>query len=222
MMPSTIALPVAVNRLVPVLWPGGTVVCAASGPSLLGEDLKYVCGRAPVIAINAAIQLAPWADIFYSGALEYWRPEAIASRERMGFRGLSIRIAWNEGTGPHQMKRGVSKGVIVLGNSGDDGLETKPDAIRSYKNSGGAAINVAVHTGATRIVLLGYDMMTDKHGRHHFNGSPGEKHHSPYPHFRTHMGTMGPHLRALGVEVVNCSRATALTCFPRKRLDEVL
>lgn len=215
--------PPILDRLVPLLWPGGTVVCAASGPSLLGEDLKYVCGRAPLIAINDAIRLVPWADVFYSGAKEYWTPDAMAARQRMGFRGLSIRLAWNEGRGRHQMQRGVQPdGVIVLGNTGDDGLETDPNAVRTYKNSGGAAINVAVHLGARRIVLLGYDMQPDAHGRHHFHGPAKERHYSPYADFRGYLRTAVAPLARLGVEVVNCSRSTALVCFPRKPLEEVL
>jgi len=33
---------------------------------------------------------------------------------------------------------------------------------------------------------------------------------------------MAPGLAQLGVEVVNCSRRTAITCFPRAPLEEVL
>ena len=211
------------DRLVPLLWPGGTVVCLASGPSLTEADVTYVCGRAPVIAINAAIQLAPWADVFYSGAPEYWTPDAIHARESAGFAGLSVRLALNEGTGPGQMRKGITpEGIIVLSNTGENGVETRPDGIRTQKNSGGAAINVAVHLGATRIILLGYDMRPDARGRHHFWSGGKENHFSPYDAFRSHMATMVAPLAALGVEVINCTRSTALTCFPRKPLEEVL
>lgn len=224
----TTALPMPVrppdaDRLVPLLWPGKTIVCLASGPSLTQADVDYVCGKAPVIAINDAIRLAPWADVFYSGALEWWTPEAIAARDAFGFAGLSIRLAWNEGTGWNQMRKGVQPdGVIVLGNTGDEGLELRPDSVRTYKNSGGAAINVAVHLGASRVVLLGYDMATDKAGRHHFHEPSAVRHHSPYVHFRGYMRTMVAPLKAAGVEVINCSRTTALEWFTRKPLEAIL
>lgn len=221
-MPTTVRPP-AGDRLVPLLWPGKTIVCVASGPSLTQADVNYCAGKAPVVAINDAIRLCPWADVFYSGAREWWTPESVAMRDRLGFAGLSIRLAWNEGTGWNQMRKGVTPaGVIVVGNTGDDGLETRPDAVRTYKNSGGAAINVAVHLGASKIVLLGYDMQVDKAGRHHFCDAGPIRHHSPYVNFRSLLATMVNPLRALGVEVVNCSRTTALTCFTRKPLEDVL
>ena len=42
------------------LWPGSTVVCIGSGPSLTPEDVAYVRGKARVIAINRSVDLAPW------------------------------------------------------------------------------------------------------------------------------------------------------------------
>jgi hypothetical protein len=218
------ALPVAVDRLVPLLWPGRTVVCLASGPSLTAADVQFVCGRAPVIAINAAIQVAPWADVFYSGARDYWTPAAVASRRAAGFHGLSVRLALNQGMGPHQERPGIlPDGSIVLGNTGDEGLELQPIGLRTFKNSGGAAINLAVHFGARRVVLLGYDMAPDRHGRHHFTAAAGqaERHFSPYPAFRTYLGTMVGPLRAAGVDVLNCSRSTTLEHFRRVPLEAV-
>jgi hypothetical protein len=44
---------------------------------------------------------------------------------------------------------------------------------------------------------------------------------SPYQTFRQAYPTLVEPLKASGVEVLNCSRQTALTCFERRALDEV-
>ena len=44
-------------------WPDETIVCAASGPTLTAADLAYARRRAPVVAVNDAIRLAPWAPV---------------------------------------------------------------------------------------------------------------------------------------------------------------
>lgn len=45
---------------------------------------------------------------------------------------------------------------------------------------------------------------------------------TPFALFRQHWATLVAPLRALGVSVVNCSRRTALDCFPRQPLREAL
>jgi hypothetical protein len=44
---------------------------------------------------------------------------------------------------------------------------------------------------------------------------------SPYQTFRQAYPTLVEPLNAAGVEVINCSRETRLTCFERRALDEV-
>ena len=43
------------------------------------------------------------------------------------------------------------------------GIDTRPGQICGNRSTGGGAINVAVQLGATRIVLLGYDMCANPH-----------------------------------------------------------
>lgn len=204
------------DRLVPILTDGGTVVCLASGPSLTAADVETVRGRAVVVAVNDAIRLAPWADVFYSGARVYWTPKDPRGRLLEGFAGLRVRLCLD------QDRPGVgADGVIRLRHGGADGLARTPNALTTYQNSGGAAINLAVHLGARRIVLLGYDM-GPADGRHHFHDAPGTRHSSPYALFTRLLATSVAPLAAAGVEVVNCSRRTALACFPRVPLEAIV
>jgi len=113
-------------------------------------------------------------------------------------------------------------GIITLFNAGWEGLSLQQDEIITTHNSGGAAINVAVLIGAKRVVLVGYDMGPDDQGRAHFYDKGAMSVHSQYRTFRKRIATMVQPLMDAGVEVVNCSRRTALECFPCRPLREVL
>ncbi|WP_375591594.1 hypothetical protein [Chitiniphilus eburneus] len=94
-------------------------------------------------------------------------------------------------------------------------------AIEHYANSGGGAVSLAISRGATRIVLLGYDMQHTG-GATHWHGD--------------HPGTLGNagkvatwpaqferlRRRHPDIEIINASRETALTCFPRQPLASAL
>jgi hypothetical protein len=109
-----------------------------------------------------------------------------------------------------------------MNNAGWAGLTTDPEAICNGHNSGSAALNVAVHLGAKRILLLGYDMGPDSKGRRHFFDVGATVVNSPFEKFRKLTATMVEPLKALGIEVINCSRSTRLECFPCQPLREVL
>lgn len=188
-----------------------TVVCLASGPSLTQADVDYCRGRAFVLAVKEQIRLAPWADAMYACDGKWWK----AFGPTMTFAGAryamdSVATTW---------------GATVFGPSGDEGLEINDrTSIRTGKNSGYQAIGVAVHLGATKIVLLGYDMQPDVHGRDHWFGAHtyvgGWK--PNYSLHRTHFPTLVAPLKSLGIAIWNCTRRTALTCFPKCSLEEAL
>jgi len=198
------------------LCPGGTVVCIASGPSLTAEDVNFVRGKATVIAVNDAVRFAPWADVLYSSDWPWWQRH----QHMADFKGLRVKVG-RHSTTPKRHGPSPEDGVIVLRNSGEKGIDFSPDALRTAKNSGGAAINLAVHLGATRILLLGYDMGPSK-GRHHFYDVKPSVNYSAYAAFRQLIATMVEPLAQAGIVVVNCSRRTSLTCFPRQTLAEAL
>lgn len=109
----------------------------------------------------------------------------------------------------------------MLHNTGEKGVDLTPDSLRTGKNSGSAAINLAVHLGAKRILLLGYDMGPYQ-GRHHFCDPAPMQHRSPYEMFRKFMATMVQPLQEAGIEVLNCTRRTNLECFPLVPLEVAL
>jgi uncharacterized Rossmann fold enzyme len=89
-------------------------------------------------------------------------------------------------------------------------------------NSGYAAVNLAVHLGAKRILLLGYDMQLGPNKQEHWHKDHRNKSQSAYPIFRKRMAAMVEPLGKAGIDVVNVTRRTALETFPLMALEEAL
>lgn len=185
-----------------------TIVCIASGPSLTPEDVAYCRGKAEVIVVNDNYRLAPWADVLYATDFGWWK--VYIDDVRATFAGQLLTV-----------DECAAKRFCVPWVRGIDTnrLSRRLDQVSTGDNSGFAAMNVAVHRGATRIVLLGYDMQ----GEHWFGRHPETLSAvNDFPKYMSNFAQLAIDLDAAGVEVVNCSRETALTCFPRARLKEVL
>lgn len=90
-------------------------------------------------------------------------------------------------------------------------------------NSGYQALNLAFLWGAARIVLVGYDMQKTG-GKSHWHGDHPKRlaHGLPVSNWVHRFSALADDLKAEGVDVINCSRATALKCFAMQPLEEVL
>ncbi len=111
-------------------------------------------------------------------------------------------------------------GIEYIESVNNPMLSTDPDVIHQGSNSGYQAINLAYNHGATRIILLGYDMMLGN--KAHWFGDHPNKVRSSYPAFIRFYSDMAPQAKQLGLEIINCTRKTALHCFERKSLDSAL
>lgn len=102
-------------------------------------------------------------------------------------------------------------------------LNTAPGRICGGNNSGFQAINLAYHFGARRIILLGYDMQFTG-GKTHWHGDhpKGLANPSEFSRFLQHFPALAAGCKQAGVEVINCTRQTALEAFPRADLHEAL
>lgn len=195
---------------VPRQWAGETAVIIGAGPSLTSEDVAR-CREMRTLAIKDAIRLAPWAEVLYGCDRKWWR----AHPETESFAGLKYSIEPVDGR----------PDVTPLANRGHLGLELDPTGLRTGKNSGYQAINLAVHLGVSRILLLGFDMQADGDQIRWFGRHPYERAKGPAPAFGVFLPlftTLVAPLQAAGVEVINCSRRTALTAFPCLSLEDAL
>jgi hypothetical protein len=192
---------------VPRVWPDSLIVCLGTGPSLTGADVTRVQGQR-VIAINNAYQLAPWADVLYACDAKWWRWHAGAPT----FHGRKYML---------QPACREYPEITALRNTGPTGLELDPSGLRTGHNSGYQAINLAVHLGARTIVLLGYDMQSPGRDAHFFGAHPDQSK-PPFSRCLATFATLVEPLAARGIAVLNCTRQTALRCFPQPALDEVV
>ncbi len=183
---------------------GRTVVCIASGPSLTAEDCELVrqAGH-PTIVTNRSFRIAPWADILFGMDAFFWN-EHIKEVERT-FRGER----WGYVRMAAQFKVVATKGELYPVGWGQ---------------SGSFAISLAVVTKPMKIVLIGYDCQLGPNGEKHWHEDypKGMGNASSIKRWPYHFELVSKYAANHGVRVVNCSRATALTCFERGELEKEL
>lgn len=103
------------------------------------------------------------------------------------------------------------------------GLSKDPTIISQGKNSGYQAMGLAHVFGASRLLLLGFDFQKSGNRSHWHGDHPrGLGNGSTYPSWVNAMNALAIDLKAAKVEVINCSRQTAIHCFPRSTIQEVL
>lgn len=175
----------------------------ASGPGLTTTAVGQVRDAGiPAIAVNDAFRLAPWAALLYAMDPRWWAHHAAAAAD---FPGTKVSLA----LGP------PLEGVAFIKISGQIGFDTRPNRIRTGGNSGYGALHIAIHTGAARILLLGYDM----HGSHFFGRHPAPLRNPDERRFKQWIGRFGA-LTGRGAEIVNCTPGSRLDAFQAARLDD--
>lgn len=187
-------------RLDPV-WRGDTVAVIATGQSLTQDQVDRAKGLR-VIVVNDAFRLAPWADMLYAADARWWQhnPDALA------FTGKKLCAQ------PHR-----PEGVFYIQSSGVGGFDPDPARIRTGGNSGYQAIHVAIHQGATKIILLGFDM----HGTHYFGPHKAPLRNTHEVSFRLWRERFSA-LNNRGAEIINCTPGSKLRAFPVMTLDQAL
>lgn len=193
------------------LFAGETVVCIGTGPSLTQADVDACRGLARVIVINNAFKLALWADAMFACDQKFWNWEKGAP----SFTGLKYTL-----DRPLVPKPKLWPGVESLKDLGRTGLSLDPTGVKTGHDSGYQSINLAVLLGASKIVLLGYDMQAGK--TDHFFGSHPDHSKPPFSRCLDAYKTLVEPLKSVGVEIVNCTPGSALRCFPMASLQETL
>lgn len=129
-----------------------------------------------------------------------------------GFRGL--RVTQDAGAA-------LRWGLHYIESVAAPGFSLDPGRLHRGDNSGFQALNLAVIYGGRPIALLGFDMKMAGRRRHWFGDHPGALNQdSPYRLFAHAFDEAAQ--RHPGVEIINATRDTALECFPRRSLREIL
>ena len=160
-----------------------------SGPSMRQELVDYVHGKCQTVAVSDTYRLAPWADAIVSHDAVWW--DVHTEAWKLAGRKFSGR--------PHPAVELLPFDVAYLGGI----------------NSGLQGMRAAALMGASKILLLGFDM----HGDHFFGAHP-------YPLQNTTADRLAIHIRQFdlwkGCPVTNCTPGSALKRFPYMALHEAL
>lgn len=160
----------------------------------------------PLYCVNDAYRLAPWG-VLYACDYRWWLDHEAASRH------VTERWTCDEKAAKAFPSLRWIKGWPR------PGLGT--DCLHYGDNSGYQAINLAFVHGFRRLYLLGFDLGHDGSKAHFFGSHAGRCRDNPrYGDFIRNFNLMQPENH--GLDVINCSRRTALTCFPRRDLAECL
>lgn len=181
-------------------------IVVASGPSLTRADCDLLRGVGKTIAVNNAVFYVPWADILYAGDASWWK---VYGEDVSWFKGERVTHQEYKNTrrfdGSHRFKH--------FGG-----------------NSGHQALQYAIHNGAKKAAIIGFD---HRHtgGKAHFHEDHvrrteigGETvmlgNAECSDHWIKIMNATAEDAKRMGVEVVNLSRETALDCFLRMTVEE--
>ena len=217
---------------VPRMWAGETVVIVGNGfPTQ--EQVDFCRGKARVICINDTFRLAPWADMLYFADARWFNEQSgwwgnwPNADDIKRFAGLKVTIENSA-----EVTK-VDPSVKVLRNDSakdNGGLCLKPNGIRTGRQSGHQVINIAVHTGVARIVLIGFDFDDEwRDGKSHWFGHhPHDLRktvHKPGGFYRNIvtplMDTLVKPLDELGIECLNATPGSKLGYFKKVNLHDV-
>lgn len=165
----------------------------ATGPSMSQAVADVVRSKVKVVAVSDAYRLAPWADVLCSTDAGWWKANPAA----LEFAGDKY--------GAMPEFRGVP------------GVERFP--ADSSTNSGLLGVKVAVHLGARRVLLCGFDM--NQPGDHFFGRHPAPLKSTTADRqevFKRQFAWFRPR----GVEIINCTPGSALDCYQRRDLEDCL
>lgn len=157
------------------------------------------------------------ADILYACDGKWWRHHGDTVKAE--FSGECWTTLPDQDPGDHKPAIDKYNLNYVTGRSSEKGLSPIEGRITYGGNSGHQAIHLARNFGAARILLLGYDY---GYGGHWFGDHPQSLTTThDYNLWLSEIRQLADDLAAEGVEVINCSRRTAIKCFPRKSIAEI-
>lgn len=175
----------------------------ASGPSLTAADCEAVrAAGLPAFVTNTTFRVCPWADVLLAHDAKWWKVHE--AEVKATFKGRRFRC----GSAPRVFGEPVGRWLLEF---------------RSFGNTGCAAISLAALAGARRVVLLGVDCQRTGGATHWHGDHPPELSNAKtMDKWPAKFVKVAAYARGKGCEVVNASRETALTCFPRVRLEDEL
>lgn len=201
---------------------GKTVFIVGGGYSVQSTNIEYLHDK-NVIAINDSYKLLPNASALF------WCDASWAGKNSDGLKEHKTHLRFNT---RHYAETHIKKdiktsgGATVLHRTGDYGFDPNIDNVMG-NNGGVQCLNFVLNLKPQKIYLIGYDMRDNPL-------KPGETHWHNYHtlvvkndiytrQFIPSMIALYKQIQKLGIttEIINCSRTSAIACFPKKVIPEL-
>ena len=210
------------------IYHGETAIIVGTGPSLTPEVIQTAAkaqkeGKVRLFGMNMAFSVLD-LDLLHGCNIAFWDhywPEV-----------KDLRC--HKWTTRPELK-GKYSGLNYIQERWEDCLSTDPSYITAHHGSSAQAMGLAYHYGIKTMLLVGFDMrFPGKVNRHHYNES--RHFHDETPLTSQHWPMTGPNgeldglirefvtinPERLGIEIINCTPGSAMTCFPMMDLDKAL
>lgn len=203
-----------------------TVVCIGTGPSLTLEQIEAARRKGfTLFGCNRVFEIVPDLALLYGVNHAFWRHYWDAAARHPAEKWTTNKRA------------ALEFGLELIGQKNRPGLSSDPAYVHHGHGSGYTLVNLAYLLGATRIVLLGYNLTyapdydgaTRRPGRtprHYFGEYPKSMQHWPTKRVKA-----GVHVELLelyrtvaaqgAVEIINATPDSALDAFPKVAIDEL-
>jgi hypothetical protein len=202
-----------------------------------GQDVFIIAGGYSVQAINIdylyeknTVAINDSYKILSNATALFWCDNSWCGREFDGLKQHQTKLRFHP---RHYSSTHIEKdiktagGATVLNRTGDYGYDPDIDNVRG-NNGGVQSLNFVINLGAKRIYLIGYDMRDDplKRGKTHWhdNHQVVIRHDTYSRLFIPSMVSLNKEIRRLklDVEIINCSKTSALTCFKKEIPKELI
>lgn len=150
-------------------------------------------GKCRVVAVSDSYKLTPWADAVASTDAAWWKAH------------------------PEALAMPCPKFGAMPDFRAIDGVERL--LVDTSTNSGLLGVMVAVRLGAKRVLLCGFDLHSP--GEHFFGRHPAPLKSTSADRMEVFKRQFAAY-RPRGVEILNCTPGSALTCYPFADLHESL
>lgn len=224
---------------IPRAFLGETGVLIGTGPSLDEAQIAYVRemraeGRCRVFTVNNAYMIAGKIDVHVACNHDWWDHYG-NDPQLQNLKAL--KYTWYQYVAE---KYGATYVKAIV----KDGLSLDRRIVHINHGSGPLALNIAMHFGLSKLILLGHDMKfaKDYNGRARKEGSTPRHYFGEYPKQLQHWPSvqvgktkpgvldgliqaynkMPPDLEKAGMEVVNCTPESALPTFRMSTLEKEL
>jgi len=231
------------NWQVPRIWDEGDVWIIGGGPSVprqfgIPDEViqSVVKGQKPpstyspymsflhdkhVIGINVAYFLGDWIDMIFFGDSQFF------TRHQMGLAKFpGLKVSCHPSIAKHSWIKYLPRDI-----KHPRGISESSKMVSWNQNSGSAAIGVAAHAGAKRIMLLGFDMCLspdanqhwhDLYGRNVNKNDKNRQRHMPFQRHLRGFAEIAKDAKRMGIEIVNVCPESAIPQFRKTSMKEFL